>query len=415
MVFRAALLTVAVAVSPAQWRSDIDYLASELPKRHPNPFHAVSQAAFNAELEAIKAGVDSMSDVDVALALQRAVATLAEAHTEVDTKLGGANTYFPLRFDVFDDGVFVVKTTPGAAAACGAKLVAIDGVPAGNAVARAETLASAENEQWRLARALAILSRAEALRFLGVTPSDTARFTFARGEMELRAQPASDLGSLFSPFNAGAEWPLYLQKGSSNYWFTWDAARGLLYIKYNLCADAQPSFASMVHDVFAIADAQNVERFVVDLRNNPGGSSQVVQPLIDALRQRPSLRGRLFALINRRTISSGMLAALDLRSAGAVLVGEPTGGKPNSYGDQRSFALPSSRVTVFHSTKFFNLVAGDPAALEPDIVVTMTSDDFFARRDPVLEAVLPPAAPRALTAAPLRRRASSPSPVRACP
>src|ERR1044071_9136528 len=153
MHFAAAAMSALLLTTPAQWRADIDYLASELPKRHPNPFHDTTQAAFNAQLAALKAKVDGMSDVDVALALQQAVASLDDAHTEVDTRIG-ANLYFPLRFDVFDDGIFVVKTAPELAAACGAKLVAIDGVPAADAAARVETLISAENEQWRLARAL---------------------------------------------------------------------------------------------------------------------------------------------------------------------------------------------------------------------------------------------------------------------
>src|ERR1044071_8026113 len=324
MHFAAAAMSALLLTTPAQWRADIDYLASELPKRHPNPFHDTTQAAFNAQLAALKAKVDGMSDVDVALALQQAVASLDDAHTEVDTRIG-ANLYFPLRFDVFDDGIFVVKTAPELGAA--------------------------------------------------------RRATLVPGEMGRQAQAST---AIFGAINASSEWPLHLQKGSQNYWFTWDAARGLLYIKYNLCSDSAPSFASMVRDVFAIADAQTVQRFVVDLRNNPGGNSQVVQPLIDALRARPAWRGRLYAIINRRTISSGLLAALDLRNAGAVLAGEPTGGKPNSYGDQRSFQLPNSRLTVFHSTKYFDLVPGDPPALAPDIAVTITSNDFFARRDPVL-------------------------------
>jgi len=222
-----------------------------------------------------------------------------------------------------------------------------------------------------------------------------------------------DGGGGYGAFDASNDWPLYLQKGSQNYWFTWDAARGLLYIKYNLCSDGTPSFASMVRDVFAIADAQTVQRFVVDLRNNPGGNSQVVQPLIDALRQRPALRGRLYAIVNRRTISSGLLAALDLQSAGAILAGEPTGGKPNSYGDQRSFQLPNSRLTVFHSTKYFDLVPGDPPALAPDLQVSITSAAFFARRDPVLDAILGVA--RAAVTVPARRRASVPPSPRVCP
>ncbi len=43
-----------------------------------------------------------------------------------------------------------------------------------------------------------------------------------------------------------------------------------------------------------------------------------------------------------------------------ILVGEPTGGKPNSYGEISSFLLPNSGLVVNYSTKYFEQVSGDP-------------------------------------------------------
>jgi len=37
----------------------------------------------------------------------------------------------------------------------------------------------------------------------------------------------------------------------------------------------------------------------------------------------------------------------------AILVGEPTGNKPNHYGQQQNFELPNSRLMVHYSTKHF--------------------------------------------------------------
>ena len=41
-----------------------------------------------------------------------------------------------------------------------------------------------------------------------------------------------------------------------------------------------------------------------------------------------------------------------------------------------------------YSTKSFQMVEGDPPALIPDIHVVVSSVDYFAGHDPVLEAVL---------------------------
>jgi hypothetical protein len=75
----------------------------------------------------------------------------------------------------------------------------------------------------------------------------------------------------------------------------------------------------------------------------------------------------------------------------AVLVGEPSAQRPNSYGDVRTFQLPNSKLVVRYCTKYFRLDPhGDPDALLPDIPVDLTAQDYFAGRDPVLERVLRP-------------------------
>jgi C-terminal processing protease CtpA/Prc len=81
--------------------------------------------------------------------------------------------------------------------------------------------------------------------------------------------------------------------------------------------------------------------------------------------------------------------AQELRDgARARLIGEPTGGKPNSYGEVRIFGLPRSGLAVFHSTQYSRAVEGDPPAVEPDVLVPFTSADAFAGADPALERAL---------------------------
>jgi len=116
-----------------------------------------------------------------------------------------------------------------------------------------------------------------------------------------------------------------------------------------------------------------------------------MEPLLAALERRPewSSGEGLYTLIGRATFSSALMNAFDLKArTRAILVGEPTGGKPNHYGQVSSFNLPTSGVRVFHSTRFFRLSASDPPSLEPDVRVEIRSQDYFEGRDPVLETVL---------------------------
>jgi C-terminal processing protease CtpA/Prc len=130
---------------------------------------------------------------------------------------------------------------------------------------------------------------------------------------------------------------------------------------------------------------------IIDLRGNGGGDSSVLDPLLSGLRARPSLAqsGRLFAFIGNSTFSSALMNAISLkRQNGAILVGEPTGGKPNGYGEVRSFNLPNSGLPVSYSTKFFSSWPdGDPESLFPDIGAAVSSTDYREGRDPAMEAV----------------------------
>jgi hypothetical protein len=78
-----------------------------------------------------------------------------------------------------------------------------------------------------------------------------------------------------------------------------------------------------------------------------------------------------------------MWVANDMRrDTEAILVGEPTGGKPNAPGDALAFSLARSGLEVFYSTKLWRITEGDPPWIAPDITVQLSSTDFFSGRDP---------------------------------
>jgi hypothetical protein len=72
----------------------------------------------------------------------------------------------------------------------------------------------------------------------------------------------------------------------------------------------------------------------------------------------------------------------------AILVGEPTGQRPNAYGEVRTMTLPHSKLLVLYSTKFFKTMNDDPPSLAPDVPIERSSWDYVSGRDPVLERAL---------------------------
>jgi C-terminal processing protease CtpA/Prc len=163
-------------------------------------------------------------------------------------------------------------------------------------------------------------------------------------------------------------------------------------VNYSICAEAEAwPFADFMAEVLGVLDAQPVARVAVDLRANSGGDSRILEPLIAALAERQDVNqtGHLFVLIGPRTYSSALLNTIQFRQdTAALLVGEPTGGEPNHYGELQSFTLPHSGLSVFYSTKHFVYLEGDDSsALEPDQLIPLNAADLFAGHDPVLEAI----------------------------
>jgi C-terminal processing protease CtpA/Prc len=171
-----------------------------------------------------------------------------------------------------------------------------------------------------------------------------------------------------------------------------------LYFKFNH-APGYSEFRRFSNRLFKVFDRQQVKRLVIDLRNNRGGDSTkfrwiFLPRLIDrrfskqcfACPREINKPIKLYVLISRETYSAGMITAVELKQkAAAMLVGEPTGGRPNAYDEDRPFELPNSHLVVFVSTRYYRLAQDDAAGLAPDREIPLTWQDFIAGRDPTLD------------------------------
>ena len=106
--------------------------------------------------------------------------------------------------------------------------------------------------------------------------------------------------------------------------------------------------------------------------------------------------GRLTLLIGRLTFSAAANFATEIeQTTGATFVGEAMGGSPNLYGDVRPSRLPFGPlgpIDVYVATRYWvKSTADDPRiTIEPDVAVPLSSTDYLAGRDPVLEAAILP-------------------------
>jgi hypothetical protein len=436
------------SLSAEQWREDLHYLATRLPRIHPNLFLNMTRTEFEHAVAELDEAIPSLSNEEVIVGFARIVAMAGDLHTALSLlqKQSGFFPGSPFRLYWFSDGLRIYKVATGLGAlqqhVIGARVVRIGDTSIEDACARIAALISHENNSCLRVYTPHYLASPHILQALKIVP-DTGpvyldlvdsegtpfrfRYTFtpigketdtasphegtelASMTPETAPSPVTEETDPASPpeswhdkdfrMGKGTKWitaaascnvpePLFWQRKNEDYWFTYLEDSETLYLRYAACVEIKRRF---VRDLFACADTHPVERFVIDLRHNRGGVYPTLKRLIANLEQRPHLtrRGRLFVIVDHWSISGAAINAAVLREKlHALIVGEPTGGKPNTYGHARKLRLPNSRLSVECSTKYYEETQETGVTLVPDIPVEFTFDDYVNGRDPALEAVL---------------------------
>lgn len=409
------------------WQGDLDYFARNLPALHKDFYQLMPRDTFQRQVAELRSAVSQLSDAEIILRLDRITATPRVAHTQLGITSGvGARAFhrYPIRMRWFGDNLSVVAAAPVYKEALGCRVVRIGSMTPDQVETNLAPYISYENHAHLRHRSAGFMAFVEVMHreriadasgHLSVTCAkpDGKEFTLdlppgrtaePSRESAVEAGPASaeaasEPDRTTSRRLVTAEAALHIpplfcrKKGHPPYWYEYLPDTQTLYVQYNICRDVPTnSFGAFVKKLFATADAETVQRVIVDLRFNGGGTSSAVNPLLQALKARPAMnaKGRLYVLTGGGTYSAAMIAAHKFRSQlKAILVGEPPGNKPNHYGDINSFLLPSSKLKVTYSTKHIILMRGvDPESLEPDILVPSTLADYLEGRDRVLETAL---------------------------
>jgi hypothetical protein len=186
--------------------------------------------------------------------------------------------------------------------------------------------------------------------------------------------------------------PLYLQDVAREHWFRALDER-TLYVQFNQVVDAPgQTLAEFAERLAKAVSEQRPSRLLLDVRHNNGGNGTLLGPLMRTLREFERSRpdAELVVLMGRNTFSAAQifLAQVD-RDTGALFAGEPSSSSPNFVGEENRVELPWSGGSGNISNRFHETIPGDTRAfIPPDIPFELSSADYFANRDPLLELVL---------------------------
>jgi len=386
------------------WQEDIDYFAQELPSKQKEFERLIPKNKFDRMVAELKREAPQLSDSEIILQLTRIVAGLGVAHTHVQIPSGSVSNalqVYPIRMQWFSDGLAVIAAAPEYREALGSRVARIGSMNPEQVEAAVAPYISYENNTYLHIHSPDFMKYVDLMRREKI--ADAAgrlhlTCSKAKGkEFRLNIAPqnpgktGTDLVTLARAVHVPTEF--CRKQPKAFYWYEYLPDTHTLYIQYSKCEDEPGNtFVDFANKLFGFADSLTVDRVIVDLRFNGGGSSGIVNPLVDGLKARPALnaKGHLYTLIGGHTFSSAVFAAVYFRNdLHAILIGEPAGNKPNHYGQFESFELPNSKLKVQYSTKHFHLMSdADPPSVKPDIFVQRSLEDYLAGRDPVLDAAL---------------------------
>ena len=355
---------------------DLVYLYDFLEKNHPDFYNSLSESEARAILDEEEAKTEMNPDDEVAFffSLQHIASIPHDSHTGMmlTSDLFHKMSAFPVVFDFFSDDLVVTTIESSHSAFLAGTVESINGVDVDEIIRRAAGIIPHDNDVYlKLQLKNNYLSFAQFYSAIGIDADDMT-LSFADGtSLTLEKIPYEQFATTSFAYLRQA-YPDTLGQGSYYSAYALPDPDTLL-INYHACAE-MPNFpfSDFVTAVSDLIDENGYSRIVIDLRYNGGGNSEVINPLIDVLKEK---NAEVFVLIDEGTFSSAVLNALTLKEdLGAVFAGRPSGGSASHYGELKSGTLPYSGLAFSYSTKFFDNGVSGP--LMPDILIEKDIDDY---------------------------------------
>lgn len=394
----------AVYEDPDAWARDFAALYDRVREVHPEYDSAHDAAVWDAQYDATQAAIPDMDWAEFVTAAAQFMNLAEDGHTNVFPFAyhgPGFQTEYPLRVYLFDEGLFVTRIAEEGRAIAGGRVLQIGDMTADEVMGELMGLISAGSPMWKVNFAPVILRYPGFASVLGYGDADggltitveTPGGDIAAATIEPQDEvDASSLVTAFDALNPQADFPRWMTE-EAPYTYDYLPEQNAVYLIYGAVAsDEDNPIDAFAAEMFAFIEENEVDRLVIDVRNNGGGDNTFNAPFVHgAIASRVNRPGGIYVLTGRQTFSAAQNFSNWMeRHTQALFVGEPTGGRPNHFGDAEIYPLPESQlVTLISTLRWQDSFDSDTRPwIRPDVAVPLSFGAFIAGRDPVLGAAL---------------------------
>ena len=392
--------------SKTVWIDDINYLQKKLTDHDIKFYYSdTSRIKFNGQLNQLKKEIKHLDDNEIEIRLAQIVASLGEAHTNFG-ELNNPGSIYPVATEWFDEGLFVLKTDKKYEQILGTKLTMINNIKINDIISKVDTLIPHENEQWLKVQEPSFLINPLILKYFKITNGNDAVFTFTdlnNKAFNVKISPESSNSiNITSVKSIIKDIPLCFD-GNNFYWYKYLPESKLFYFQYNTCEDKEdlqkmspndstinelPSLSDVSDEIHKLAKANKITKIVVDMRFNTGGNSEPGSKFANSLEDLNNHNIKFYVIVGKMTFSSAVQNTIEMKDILNVeIIGENTGGCPNSYGDRRSDKLPNSGIEFTYCTRLFT----NPLyknTVTPDVKVKNSIYDYMNGTDSAMDYIV---------------------------
>lgn len=386
----------------ASWVSDIDYLKERIQELHYNPYHSMSKTDLDHKILSLKSEINSLTDKEIVVELMKIIGSLGNGHNLIiaTSPNKGALKKLPVQFYQFSDGLFIVGADTGFEKWIGYEVEFIENTTAEEALQKTNVVNARDNDMQTLWLAPYYLALPDVLKGVGIAESSNEVSLTLKDSSEKSQKvimhPVSwnfyDFPKI--PKLKDKEQPLFLSKTEDPYWYTLITESKSVYVQFNVVTQKETqSLEAFNIELRRQISKSKVQYLILDLRHNHGGNGSILPSMLKTVINFELMHpeGNVFVLMGRETFSAAQNLLTDItKYTNAILVGEPSGSRPNHIGEAGWFKLPHSGLMGLISTQFHQTSKAEDHRkwIAPRIPVSMSSTDYFNGNDKALDVIL---------------------------
>jgi len=165
--------------------------------------------------------------------------------------------------------------------------------------------------------------------------------------------------------------------------YTYSINNDIMHIIYNSCENEE----KMNELVDIVKDHSEIKYYIIDLRDNIGGNSNIIKPLIEVLKGK-----KIITLVNKKVYSSGIFAIVDLKNIGSIFVGTEVGSSINCFCNVKRIELDKFIIMISYRYYYLdentNKINTITTKDEYDKLDNKYKDNYFFKPDYYVEECL---------------------------